>query len=332
MKKKLNNSNGVTLIALVITIVILLILAGVTITQVVGDGGLLNRSTRFAENVDTSMDQTSKDLNNELNNLDEIMNPWIQRRTTVEKKIKNESKSFVIGDKYEDYKVDGYDGEWMVLGAENGKLLIMSTIDVGELELSGTAGYYKGIEKIEQICARFGENARGIKVEDINRVTGYDPLNQGDGSKWSQGNFDEYGNRVTYKETGCTATNGKNYTGQLDGNKYIHADGRKIGNDDVTEVTVKQTGYSYYPDTLTNNTSGGTAGIATNSSAYSMLFGGTSANSYWLSSSYSSTDYSHSNWGLFTVENRKVDTEELYCSNGISQTLKHGVRVVIAIQ
>ena len=44
-KKSLKASNGITLIALVITIIVLLILAGISITMLSGDNGLLNRTT-----------------------------------------------------------------------------------------------------------------------------------------------------------------------------------------------------------------------------------------------------------------------------------------------
>ena len=40
-------SKGITLIALVITIIILLILAGVTISMVLGDNGLLDREKAY---------------------------------------------------------------------------------------------------------------------------------------------------------------------------------------------------------------------------------------------------------------------------------------------
>ena len=43
MKK---NQNGITLIALVITIIVLLILAGVSIAMLTGDNGILNQATR----------------------------------------------------------------------------------------------------------------------------------------------------------------------------------------------------------------------------------------------------------------------------------------------
>ena len=46
MKKFLRKNNGITLIALVITIIILLILAGVVIASLTGDNGLLNRAVQ----------------------------------------------------------------------------------------------------------------------------------------------------------------------------------------------------------------------------------------------------------------------------------------------
>ena len=44
LKKALKNSNGITLIALVITIIVLLILAGISITMLTGDNSILSRA------------------------------------------------------------------------------------------------------------------------------------------------------------------------------------------------------------------------------------------------------------------------------------------------
>ena len=44
-KKQLNSSNGITLIALVITIIVLLILAGISISMLSGDNGILRKAT-----------------------------------------------------------------------------------------------------------------------------------------------------------------------------------------------------------------------------------------------------------------------------------------------
>ena len=50
MKKKIQiyteNDRGITLIALVITIIVLLILAGVTIATLTGENGLLRKNTK----------------------------------------------------------------------------------------------------------------------------------------------------------------------------------------------------------------------------------------------------------------------------------------------
>ena len=45
MEKVLKQKNGITLIALVITIIVLLILAGISISMLSGDNGILQKAT-----------------------------------------------------------------------------------------------------------------------------------------------------------------------------------------------------------------------------------------------------------------------------------------------
>ena len=52
--KKTNGENGITLIALVVTIVVLLILAGITITYVMADGGIFDSAKLAASQTITS--------------------------------------------------------------------------------------------------------------------------------------------------------------------------------------------------------------------------------------------------------------------------------------
>ena len=50
MKKlKINKESGITLIALVVTIIVLLILAGISIQMLTGDNGILNRAEQAVE-------------------------------------------------------------------------------------------------------------------------------------------------------------------------------------------------------------------------------------------------------------------------------------------
>lgn len=47
-----NRENGITLIALVVTIVVLLILAGITIQLVFSDGGIINQANKGKEQIE----------------------------------------------------------------------------------------------------------------------------------------------------------------------------------------------------------------------------------------------------------------------------------------
>ena len=52
MKTKFKESKGITLIALVITIIVLLILAGVSIAMLTGENGILNQAQNASEQTD----------------------------------------------------------------------------------------------------------------------------------------------------------------------------------------------------------------------------------------------------------------------------------------
>ena len=69
MRKTLKNTNGITLIALVVTIVVLLILAGVSINAVFGQDGIIQK----AKDAQNKMDQATQ---NDLASINELNN-WI---------------------------------------------------------------------------------------------------------------------------------------------------------------------------------------------------------------------------------------------------------------
>ena len=64
---KSNSSNGITLIALIITIIVLLILAGVSISMVIGNNGILTKATKAKTETNTSTSQ--EELQMEINAL-----------------------------------------------------------------------------------------------------------------------------------------------------------------------------------------------------------------------------------------------------------------------
>ena len=73
MKRNVNN-NGITLIALVVTIIVLLILAGVSISMLTGENGILNRAGEAKEKTTLSQKKETTDLAN----MEEIISNGIE--------------------------------------------------------------------------------------------------------------------------------------------------------------------------------------------------------------------------------------------------------------
>lgn len=334
MLNRSKSDKGVTLIALVITIAVLLILAGVSITAITDDSGILSRTNELSESANTSIEQNTQELNNMTNELDYIMNPWVQNKTEVTKKLKSGTVTLNVGDNYTyDCGVEGYTGAWKVLGAENGKLLIMSTVDVGTLGLKGIkgdgttsypAGYTNGIEKLNEMCEPYGRNARSITVEDINRVTGYVPKHKTI-SITSENKY-YYDGDTSNQSTTVTGTNAA-YAGT-----YGLAKALEITNGNPVKGN---TLYSYYPNTLTGTSAGATVGIGKSSKAYKLLFRKADDSeecSYMLASSYVSVGTEMAGLGLRRVAGGAVTIHYLWTSRDGNGYIGLGnVRAVVPI-
>ena len=99
MREKILNKNGITLIALVITIIVLLLLAGVAIATLTGENGL------FARAKQAKVAQTESDMKESLNlaiqelqveklteaTLDDITQEWIEKIEGYESTIQEDS-------------------------------------------------------------------------------------------------------------------------------------------------------------------------------------------------------------------------------------------------
>lgn len=92
MKKKKSNINGITLIALIITIIVLLILSGVTIATLTGENGILSKaSTAKEETKKAEYEEALKLIGNGLR-ADKIINNW-DNKTYLEELEKEIKKS-----------------------------------------------------------------------------------------------------------------------------------------------------------------------------------------------------------------------------------------------
>ena len=82
-----NTNNGITLIALVITIIVLLILAGVTIASLTGDNGILTK----AQQAKTKTEEAEKEENEKLNQLANMMGDVYTATSTINGKSEGNS-------------------------------------------------------------------------------------------------------------------------------------------------------------------------------------------------------------------------------------------------
>ena len=213
-----------------------------------------------------------------------------------------EDKTGVSGDGQE--FSSSFETNWRLLGVEHasgGDYLmlvpetpIQSTAATG-LKLQSGSGYENGIEEMENISEIYGHGtgalyARTMTIEDVNKITGYDPLNTGDGTIFREETIGEYLNEVTCTREGAQywTMSGKNgATGNFAYGAFVHYDenGEFIRTLDIGEsMKLTSTFYSYYPTTLTESTSGEIKGITQSSREYSILFG--TNKHYWLASSF----------------------------------------------
>ena len=78
--KSIKEKKGITLIALAVTIVVILILAGVTIDAVFSDNGIINKAKEAANAMNNAVVNDQAELNDLLEELNEIMNGGRKRR------------------------------------------------------------------------------------------------------------------------------------------------------------------------------------------------------------------------------------------------------------
>ena len=78
--KSIKEKNGITLIALAVTIIVILILAAVTISFVLGEDGIINKAKEAANAMNNAVANDQASLNELFNELNDVMNGWRKRR------------------------------------------------------------------------------------------------------------------------------------------------------------------------------------------------------------------------------------------------------------
>jgi len=413
LKNQRTKNKGITLIALVITIIVMLILAAISISMLTGDNSILKRATDSKKNTEESQiteeakidilakitDNEGKAIskkqlkdvlknyfneeeieklvipddlssaNDELTTKDEkykiklsdIYNGKVENRWEYDhalQTVENGNLTLKIGDYVNTtpYIVDGkqFDGKWRVLGEENGQVLLVSAnyvdfegsteqLGVPVMTLQGSNGIDNEIAKLNTVSAKFAdgtktEKGRSIKVEDVNRITGYDPtdarLNLNDLTQrglYRKDKINQYGNNVAYtiKSDGKVWYKGDKAITTENPSKYTKfwVPGTNVN---ITKsFTIKSNVYYYYPETLgafseEDVVEGQTMdGISTRSPEYDMLFKTQSNFSYWFASSCVDCSAGRVFWCLFVIDSSNVASTALWSSDGGSSIRKY---------
>lgn len=146
--KKNIEEKGITLVALVVTIIILLILAGVTINMVLGQDGLIKKSKIAKEKYENSALEEQEEMNGAteiMNNLysqystpseDNVVKPVVKKGDVVI--IKSNINMVAIGDTLKVSKDDLMDQEFYVIGKENNNLTLLSKYNLNKNPIEGS--------------------------------------------------------------------------------------------------------------------------------------------------------------------------------------------------
>ena len=191
-----NKSKGITLIALVITIIILLILAGISISALTNQG--LFKNAKVAQK---ATEKAEAEQGQRLNEYEDEINKYLSNNDKKEEKIvdKVNDGTIKIGD-YVKYTPDTastaeilqelntYSGSnanttstltqeklnWRVLDVKDGQVRLISELPTtSKITLSGYNGYNNAVKLLDDTCSTLYSNSKlaskvqNLKIEDI---------------------------------------------------------------------------------------------------------------------------------------------------------------------
>ena len=188
---KLQHNKGITLIALIVTIVVLLILAGVSIAVITGDNGVIKSANqaKTEQRGGTVEDRvavwkagkaTSEYTHRETKTEDEMLNDLINDKLLFEDEIDRENKKIKIGSKEIDYST----GNGLKPGSDKEKeeLILEYEVSAGDTIELPHYFYSEGTETIEfnfQVDWGDGTTETGITNDNISTKSKHQYQNAG---------------------------------------------------------------------------------------------------------------------------------------------------------
>ena len=351
---------GITLIALAVTIVVMLILAGVTIDITLGDKGIINKAKEAAEKMNSAVEQDEAELNELLNELNEVMNSEWDSNIEIPGGNNEtggggeDSGGESAGDLFDDgtiqpgdyvaytptglesYVVNGnYSGtgmnqtvtkeelNWRVLDkTQEGKLrLISATPTETTVKLQGANGYNNVVYILDELCNTLYKGENATAKS----LKIEDIQNKMNLSVWN------YNNAASY---GSTFNPSKKQYPLIFAQEMGQTVNGRSGSLDLSEQTSAMTGkgtasswtvrYTYW-----NNSMGASNYV---SPVYHELFHTAATGTYWLSSRCVDADSSVANFYVRGVASGSVHAYRLFHSYGYENSSTYRVRPVVYLE
>ena len=343
MKKVLKNTNGITLVALVITIIILLILATISI-QSLTNTGLFEKAKEAKEKTQAAEINQAKTLND----YEDELNKYVSGMAPTQKladKVK-------VGD-YVTYTPDTLDNnavstlktnlntysgqsdstinpeikrddlKWRVLDVQNGQVrLISETPTTSKIELYGYNGYNNAVKLIDDACSTLYTNrqlastVQNLKIEDITKYMKTKPTE--DTTTYSPSN--KYYPNILLKEKGQTVN-------EISGTELDLSEQKEFINQTIKIEANTWALKKTYWDQSMNNTDSFT------DSKYYELFINNESNydAYWMLSRCVFANSNYAFFGVRIVDSGDVGASSLYASFGNEVSGVYAFRPVITL-
>ena len=178
-KKTSLQEKGITLIALVVTIIILLILAGVTLNMALSQNGLFSKTQEAAE----KYKQAQSDEEEMVRQIATQMYSEYVGATVTGYTPKSSTSGCTVGEATTGDTAQTFNAEsisWRGWDFDGNTLRIIGDPTTTKLTLKGPAGYNNGVWAMDHICEELyangkpGVTATNLKRTDIQKVSTYD--------------------------------------------------------------------------------------------------------------------------------------------------------------
>ena len=203
--RKLREQKGITLVALIITMIIMLLLVGATITISL-NGGLFKTAKKAEENTQLAKEEElivsngTVNIGGEETEIDQYGNSSVETTLIPEELEEGDIIEYIPVSNYKEsspYTVDlagctgsfytdmGETVQWKVLSVLEDKIeIIPNAMSLEKITLEGANGWNNSINALNSVCGAIYGNttsdkyiatAESITVEDINKIVGYTP-------------------------------------------------------------------------------------------------------------------------------------------------------------